>query len=289
MATLHIEKIHPDFGARITGVDMREPVDEAVMEEIRAAADDYSFLLFPDQDMDDDRQLAFTRRLGEPEPNHVVQGQEGRIVYFGTIGNVLDDGTKLGNDHKRTKFQTGNNLWHSDSSFRKVPSRFSIMCAYEVPDEGGRTEFVSERAAYERLPDAMKEKIDPLVAVHDYVFSRSKVGPDAVTPSHAASLPPVPQKLVRTNPRTGAKNFFIGSHAKEIAGWEFEESRALIEDLEARATEADHVYAHAWQPGDLVVWDNRCLLHRGSGYDADKYRRRMRQTRVAGTCSTLEE
>jgi alpha-ketoglutarate-dependent 2,4-dichlorophenoxyacetate dioxygenase len=289
MATLHIEKIHPDFGARITGVDMREPVDEAVMEEIRAAADEYSFLLFPDQDMDDDRQLAFTRRLGEPEPNHVVQGQEGRIVYFGTIGNVLDDGTKLGNDHKRTKFQTGNNLWHSDSSFRKVPSRFSIMCAYEVPDEGGRTEFVSERAAYERLPDAMKEKIDPLVAVHDYVFSRSKVGPDAVTPSHAASLPPVPQKLVRTNPRTGAKNFFIGSHAKEIAGWEFEESRALIEDLEARATEADHVYAHAWQPGDLVVWDNRCLLHRGSGYDADKYRRRMRQTRVAGTCSTLEE
>jgi alpha-ketoglutarate-dependent 2,4-dichlorophenoxyacetate dioxygenase len=289
MATLHIEKIHPDFGARITGVDMREPVDEAVMEEIRAAADEYSFLLFPDQDMDDDRQLAFTRRLGEPEPNHVVQGQEGRIVYFGTIGNVLDDGSKLGNDHKRTKFQTGNNLWHSDSSFRKVPSRFSIMCAYEVPDEGGRTEFVSERAAYERLPDAMKEKIDPLVAVHDYVFSRSKVGPDAVTPSHAASLPPVPQKLVRTNPRTGAKNFFIGSHAKEIAGWEFEESRALIEDLEARATEADHVYAHAWQPGDLVVWDNRCLLHRGSGYDADKYRRRMRQTRVAGTCSTLEE
>jgi alpha-ketoglutarate-dependent 2,4-dichlorophenoxyacetate dioxygenase len=163
------------------------------------------------------------------------------------------------------------------------------MCAYEVPDEGGRTEFVSERAAYARLPDAVKQKIEPLHAVHDYVFSRSKVGPDAVTPSHAASLPPVEQKLVRTNPRTGEKNFFVGSHAKEIAGWEFEESRVLIEDLEARATEAEHIYSHAWQPGDLVVWDNRCLLHRGSGYDADRYRRRMRQTRVAGTCSTLEE
>jgi len=289
MATLQIEKIHPDFGARITGVDMTKPVDEAAMAEIRAAADEYSFLCFPGQDMDDAKQLAFTRRLGEPEPNHVVQGQEGRIVYFGTIGNVLEDGTKLGNAHKRTIFQTGNNLWHSDSSFRKVPCTFSIMCAYEVPAQGGRTEFVSERAAYRRLPDAMKARIDPLIAVHDYVFSRSKVAPDAVTPSHAASLPPAPQKLVRRNPRTGEKNYYIGSHAKEIVGWTFEESRALIDDLQDRATRAEHVYSHAWKPGDLVVWDNRCLLHRGSGYDADKYRRLRRQTRVAGTGPTLDE
>lgn len=289
MATLRIEPIHPDFGARITGVDMGAPVDEVVMEQIRAAADEYSFLYFPDQEMDDARQLAFTRRLGEPEPNHVIQGQEGRIVYFGTIGNVMEDGSTLGNDHKRTIFQTGNNMWHSDSSFRTVPSKFSVMCAYEVPEEGGLTEFVSERAAYRRLPDATKARIDPLLAVHDYVFSRSKVAPDAVSPSHAASLPPVRQKLVRTNPRTGAKNYFVGSHAKEIVGWDFTESRALLDDLLARATEPGHIYSHAWRPGDLVVWDNRCLLHRGSGYDADKYRRRMRQTRVCGTGPTLEE
>jgi len=201
----------------------------------------------------------------------------------------MEDGSKLGNDHKRTIFQTGNNMWHSDSSFRTVPSKFSVMCAYEVPDEGGRTEFVSERAAYQRLPDAMKEQIDPLLAVHDYVFSRSKVAPDAVTPSHAASLPPVAQKLVRTNPRTGEKNYFVGSHAKEIAGWTFDESRALLDELLDRATQAEHIYSHAWRPGDLVVWDNRCLLHRGSGYDADKYRRRMRQTRVCGEGPTLEE
>ena len=289
MPTLHIEKIHPDFGARITGVDMRGPVAEDVMEEIRAAADEYSFLCFPDQQLDDARQLAFTRAFGEPEPNHVVQGQEGRIVYFGTIGNVMEDGSKLGNSHRHTIFQTGNNMWHSDSSFREVPSMFSIMCAYEVPEEGGLTEFVSERAAYRRLPDAMKAKIDPLVAVHDYVFSRSKVAPDAVTPSHAASLPPVGQKLVRRNPRTGEKNYYIGSHAKEIVGWGFDESRVLLDDLLERATRAEHVYSHAWRPGDLVVWDNRCLLHRGSGYDADKYRRRMRQTRVSGTGPTLDE
>ena len=289
MATLRIEPLHPEFGARITGVDLREPLPAETVGEIRAAIDDYSFLCFPDQPFDDERQLAFTRLLGEPEPNHVKLGQEGKIEYFGTIGNVLDDGSKLGNSHKRTVFQTGNNMWHSDSSFRPVPTYVSIMCAYEVPEEGGRTEYVSCRAAYRRLPDAMKATIDPLIAVHDYVFSRSKVAPDAVTPSHAASLPPVRQRLVRKNPRTGEKNYFIGSHAKEIEGWDFAESRALLDDLLERATGAEHIYSHAWRPRDLVIWDNRCLVHRGSGYDADKYRRRMRQTRVSGAGPTLEE
>jgi alpha-ketoglutarate-dependent 2,4-dichlorophenoxyacetate dioxygenase len=289
MATLDIEPLHPDFGAHITGVDLSAPLSGETIEEIRAAVDEYSLVFFPDQPFDDDRQLAFTRHLGEPEPNHVKLGQDGKIDYFGTIGNVQDDGTVLGNSHKRTIFQTGNNMWHTDSSFREVPAKLSIMCAYEVPDEGGATEFVSARAAYRRLPDDMKAKVDPLIAVHDYVFSRSKVGPDAVTPSHAASLPPVQQKLVRANPRTGEKNYFVGSHAKEIVGWSFEESRTLLDDLLDRMTRAEHVYSHAWKPGDLVIWDNRCLLHRGSGYDADKYRRYMRQTRVRGAGSTLTE
>lgn len=289
MATLTIEPLHPEFGARITGVDLRGPLPAETVNEIRAAIDGYSFLCFPGQPFDDARQLAFTRSLGEPEPNHVKLGQEGKVEYFGAIGNVQDDGGKVGNSHKRTVFQTGNNMWHSDSSFRPVPTYVSIMCAYEVPAEGGRTEYVSTRAAYRRLPEPMKAKIDPLIAVHDYVFSRSKVAPDAVSPSHAASLPPVRQKLVRTNPGTGAKNYFVGSHAKEIEGWRFEDSRALLDDLLARATGPEHIYSHAWRPGDLVIWDNRCLVHRGSGYDADKYRRRMRQTRVGGARPTLEE
>lgn len=286
---LRIEPLHPDFGARITGVALDRPLPDETVEEIRASIDDYSFLCFPDQAMDDAKQLALTQSLGEPEPSHVKLGQEGKIDYFGTIGNVLEDGSRLGNSHKRTVFQTGNNMWHSDSSFRPVPTYVSIMCAYEVPEEGGRTEFVSCRAAYGRLPDDRKEAIDPLIAVHDYVFSRSKVGPDAVTASHAASLPPVRQKLVRKNPRTGAKNYFVGSHAKEIEGWGFEESRALLDDLLASATRPEDIYSHAWQPGEVVIWDNRCLVHRGSGYDADKYRRRMRQTRVCGAGPTLEE
>jgi alpha-ketoglutarate-dependent 2,4-dichlorophenoxyacetate dioxygenase len=286
---LTIEPLHPDLGARITGVDLGAPLAQDAVDAIRAAIDDFSFLCFPDQEMDDAKQLAFTRTLGGPEPNHVKLGQEGKIEYFGTIGNVLEDGSKLGNDHKRTVFQTGNNMWHSDSSFRPVPTYVSILCAYEVPTEGGLTQFASGRVGYRRLPEATKETIDPLVAVHDYVFSRSKVAPDAVTPAHAASLPPVRQRLVRTNPGTGAKGYFVGSHVKEIEGWRFEDSRVLLDDLLARATEPAHVYTHAYRPGDVVIWDNRCLVHRGSGYDADKYRRRMRQTRVCGAGPTLEE
>ncbi len=289
MAALTIEKIHPDFGARVTGVDLREPLTDEVVEEIRAAIDDYSFLCFPDQPFDDEHQLAVTAALGEPEPSHVKLGQEGVIEYFGTIGNVQPDGSTLGNADKKVVFQTGNNMWHSDSSFREVPTYVSIMCAYEVPEEGGRTEYISTRAAYSRLPEDMKSRIDPLIAIHDYTFSRSKVSPDAVTPSHSASLPPVKQKLVRTNPRNGARNYFVGSHAKAIDGWSDAESRELLDDLLERAVGEEHVYSHAWRPGDLVIWDNRCLLHRGSGYDADKYRRYMRQTRVSGAGPTRDE
>lgn len=289
MSALKIEALHPDFGGRITGIDLRAPISHATVDEIRAAIDDYSFVCFPGQNFDDAAQLAFTRLLGEPEESHVKLGEEGKVEYFGTIGNVQPDGTVYGNDHKKTIFLTGNNLWHSDSSFRKVPAYFSIMCAYEVPEEGGETEFISQRAAYARLPQERKEQLDPLVAVHDYVFSRSKVAPDAVSPSLAASLPPMKQRLVRRNPRSGARNFYVGSHAKEIDGWTLEKSRQLLDGLLEEATQPAHIYAHAWQPGDLVIWDNRCLLHRGTGYDADKYRRRMRQTRVKGNCNTLEE
>lgn len=289
MGLPNVEPLHPDFGARITGLDLHQPLSEEAVADIRQAIDQYSFLCFPKQQVDDDMHLAFTRRLGEPEPNHVKLGQDGIVEYFGTIGNVQEDGSALGNDHQKTRFQTGNNLWHSDSSFRDVPTYVSIMCAYEVPDEGGRTEFISERAAYARLPEETKDVVDPLIAIHDYVFSRSKVGPDAVTPSHAASLPPVRQKLVRRNSFTGEKNIFVGSHAKEIEGWEYDKSRELLDDLVEQATKDEYIYSHAWQPGDMVIWDNRCLLHRGSGYDADKYRRRMRQTRVKGAGSTLEE
>jgi alpha-ketoglutarate-dependent 2,4-dichlorophenoxyacetate dioxygenase len=282
-----IKEIHKDFGAQISNVDLSISITKQDVEAILKAIDDFSFLIFPNQSLQDDSHLEFTKLLGTPEPNHVAQGRDGIINYFGTIGNVQANGTVQGNNHQQTKFLTGNNLWHTDSSFRKVPSFVSIMMAYEVPEEGGETQFVSARSAYARLPDYMKEKIDPLEVIHDYVFSRSKVA--EVDPKHAASLPPITQRLVRENPNTGAKNFYIGSHAKEIVGWNYEDSRSLLDELLAGTVVDANVYTHAWKPGDLVIWDNRCILHRGTGYDADKYRRFMRQTRVAGLGPTTEE
>ncbi len=282
-----IKEIRNDFGAQISNVDLSISIKKEDIKAILKAIDDFSFLIFPDQSLSDDSHLEFTKLLGTPEPNHVAQGRDGIINYFGTIGNVQPDGTVQGNNHQHTKFLTGNNMWHTDSSFRKIPSFVSIMMAYEVPEEGGETQFVSARSAYARLPDDMKEKIDPLEVIHDYVFSRSKVA--EVDPKHAASLPPITQKLVRRNPNTGAKNFYIGSHAKEILGWNYDDSRLLLDELLAETVADEYVYTHTWQPGDLVIWDNRCILHRGTGYDADKYRRFMRQTRVAGSGPTLEE
>ncbi len=289
MVSPNFEPLHSDFGARVTGLDLGDGLSASAVSEIERAIDDFSFLWFPEQSVSDDMQLAFTKLLGEPEPSHVKLGQEGVIEYFISVGNVQDDGSVFGNDHPKTRFSTGNNMWHSDSSFREVPTYVSIMCAYEVPGEGGMTQYVSQRAAYNRLTEKTQVDIDPLIAIHDYVFSRSKVGDDAVTPSHANSLPPVRQKLVRKNSATGERNFYVGSHAREIEGWGFAESRDLLDDLLARTTEREHIYEHIWSPGDLVIWDNRCLLHRGNGYDADKYRRRMRQTRVQGAGSTLQE
>ena len=286
MAQLRYEELHPEFGVRIHGVDVSGPLAADLVAEINAAVDRYSFVCFPDQTMDDDRQLALTRQLGTPEPSHTSVG---RIEYFGTIGNVQPDGTVLGNSHKKTIFLTGNNMWHSDASFKPVPAFLSIMCAYETPSEGGITMFVSLRAAYQRLSAERKAELDPLIAIHDYVHSRSKVAPDAVSPELAASLPPVRQRLVRTNPVTGAKNLFLGSHVREIEGMEPAVGRALIDALTEEAIRPEHVWHHAWQPGEVVLWDNRCLLHAGNGYDADRHRRYMRQTRVSGACSSLEK
>ncbi len=287
MGQLRFEPLHNELGARVTGIDLTRELTAETLAAIRDAMDEYSLLCFPDQPMTDEAQLALTRGLGEPEPEHVKFGATGVVDYFGTVGNVVDSQTKKGNDDPHTRYQTGNNLWHSDSSFREVPSLFSINHAYEVPGEGGATEFASMRAGYSRLPEDMRETIDPLHVLHDYVFSRAQVAP--VDPNHAASLPPIEHRLVRTNPGNGRKNYYVGSHARSIIGWTGIESRKLIDDLLARTTGPQHVYAHQWQVGDTVIWDNRCLLHRGAGYDADRWRRRMRQTRVSGLGPTLSE
>ena len=287
MSSTECKQLHKDFGLMVTGLSLKDDLSNIEVLQIKEWIDNYSLVVFPSQHLNDQSHLKFTKKLGEPEPNHVSLGRDGVVNYFGTIGNVQSDGSVAGNSHKQTRFLTGNNMWHSDSSFRKVPSFVSIMSVYEVPEHGGDTEYVSARAAYSRLSSEVRDLIEPLEVIHDYVFSRSKVAD--VDPAHAASLPPVHQKLVRKNPANKKKNYYIGSHAKSIAGWAEDAGRELLDDLLVKATQPECIYTHEWQPGDLVIWDNRCLLHRGKGYDADKYRRLMRQTRVRGSGPTLDE
>ena len=284
---LTFDPIHPDFGAGVTGVDLASELDDEAVAALREAIDTHSLLHFPGQEMTDEAQLALTRCLGEPEPNHVLFGKTGKIEFFGTIGNVIDADRKRDESDPLTRNQKGNNLWHSDSSFRLVPSYVSILHAYEVPGEGGETEYVSQRAAHGRLEASRQAEIDELQVLHDYVFSRTQVAP--VDPNHAASLPPIPQRLVRANPGNGAKNYYVGSHARSIVGWSGIDSRRLIDELNEGATRPEDAYSHRWSPGDTVIYDNRCMLHRGAGYDANRWRRYMRQTRVMGAGPTLDE
>ena len=266
------EPLHEDFGARVRGIDLTRDLDPSAVTTIRDAMDRYSVLVFPEQAMSDQAQLALTRKL---------------VEYFATIGNVIDARNHKGNDDPHTRYQRGNNLWHSDSSFRLVPTKFSINHSYEAPGEGGETEFASQRAAYARLPAQRTAEIDPLLVLHDYVFSRSQVAP--VDPNHAASLPPIEHRLVRVNPANGAKNYYVGSHARSIVGWSGIDGRRLIDELCAFATAPERIYRHRWRAGDTVMWDNRCVLHRGTGFDANRWRRLMRQTRVAGDGPTRSE
>ncbi|MDP6388878.1 MAG: TauD/TfdA family dioxygenase [Alphaproteobacteria bacterium] len=284
---LELTELHDDFGAEIAGIDLANGIGDALFEEIELAFNCYSVLVLRGQTLDDDSQIEFSRRFGPLEIATPTYANTGEVTPIGRVSNVDADGNKLPADHTRVKYLTGNLMWHSDSSFKETPALASLLSAREVPPEGGDTEFVSQRAAYARLPDNLKAKIDDLVVIHDFVFSRGKISEDAVTPEHEKLVPPVEQRLVRTNPMTGEKNYFVGSHAHLIAGWPEAESRALIEDLIQRAVRPEDIYLHRWQPGDLVIWDNRCVLHRGRPFDADKYRRVLHRTTVAGAGPSL--
>ena len=286
-ATPRFEPLHAEFGARVSGVDLSKDLDEATFALIDDGINRYSFLLFEDQDMDDATHIAFTRRFGQLEEEHVAYYSRGEITYIGRVGNINPDGTRV--DARQVMASTGNEMWHTDSSFREIPAMYSILSAYEVPDEAGETEFASARAAWNRLDDDTRSLIEGRVGIHDYIYSRTKVSEDAVNEGQRTYMHPVRQRLVRQNPVTGEKNYFVASHLREIEGMDAAESRALIDRLMAEATRPESVYRHRWRAGDFVIWDNRCLLHRGCGYDAEKYRRRMHQTRVRCPGPSLAE
>ncbi len=286
-STVAIAPLHAEFGARVVGVDLSQPLDDGSFEMIDSAINRYSILLFKGQAMNDAAHLDFTRRFGPLEEEHVSYYSRGEITYIGLVGNVDADGNQA--TAQRVRSARGNEMWHSDSSFREIPALYSILCVYEVPDEGGETEFASARAAWARLDDATRESIHDRIGIHDYIYSRTKVSEDAVNIGQRTYMHPVRQRLVRQNPVTRDKNVYLGSHVKQIEGMPEQKAKPLINRLIDEVTRDESVCRHRWQPGDVMIWDNRCVLHRGCGYDAEKYRRRMHQTRVRGPCPSLAE
>ena len=276
--TLTVTPLRADFVARVTGLGALDDLDDGTFAKLRRALDDHSVLILPGQPMDDARQIAFSRRWGPMEPTKGVNPASGTV--FARQSNLdIRSGEVIPPDDRRMAYQKGNYQWHADSTFKRVPSLCSILTAREVPPEGGNTEFVSTRAAWDALPEDLKALVEDLVVEHDFSVSRARVG-FTFTPEEAAHYPPVWHPLVQTNPVTGRRSLLIGAHASRIVGWPLDEGRDLLDDLLSRATRAEAIHSHAWQHGDVVIWDNRATLHRATAYDSVRYRRLMQRTTI---------
>ena len=293
-APVTISPAHPAFAAEVSGVDLTRRLDDATFERIAVAFDDYSVLVFRGQALSDEQQMAFSERWGPLETTVRTLGGEDRLgAHIVDLSNTDPDGKLMGWDDRRMLYQSGNQLWHSDSSFKPVPAHSSALSARVIPPEGGETEFASMRVAYEHLAedlhldDNVRRDLDRLIVVHSFGFSRSMIDPGIGT-EIGRDYPPVRHALVRANPRNGRRSLYIGSHAWFIEGIGLDESRILIARLLEQTTRPDRVYRHRWQVGDLVMWDNRCVLHRGRPWDSARYKRVMHRTTVAGDGATAD-
>lgn len=282
-----IKPLHPSFGAEIGGVDIRAGVDDETFAEVEAAFDTYSVLVFPDQQIDDAQQIAFSKRFGPLET--MLKGMNGEDRYLAHLGNI-DPATDaiIATDDTRMQRQVSNELWHTDSSFKPVGAMASLLHGREVPPVGGETSFASMRMAYDALSPDRQAELERLAAEHWFVYSRSlTVKDDFLTDEQKAQTPPVPQALVVENERNGRKAIYMASHAYRVLGWDYDRGRAFLDALQAHATQDAFVYHHAWRQWDLVMWDNRAVQHRGNDFDRRNHRRVMVRATVAGKAPTI--
>ena len=278
---IRVTALTPIFAARVEGVDITQPVGDAEWKVIRAAFEEHSVLVFHDAPLDDAAQIAFSERFGALEITRSINPAAG--TPFARQSNLdIKTGEAIPPDDRRMVYQLANMLWHSDSSFKAVPSLCSLLSARIVPPEGGATEFASTRAAYPSLPDALKRRVEGAVAVHDFGWSRDQIRPGFFTAEERGVYPPVRHPLVRANPVNGRKSLFLGAHASHVEGLPLDEGRALLRELLEHVTRPEFRYRHAWRAHDLVIWDNRCVLHRATPYDSVRYQRLLQRTTVSG-------
>lgn len=282
-----ITKLHPLFAVEITGLDLREPLSEADFATVTQTFDEQSVMVFRDQRLTDAQQIAFSERFGVLEI--MQKGALGAATVLAGISNVdPQTDTVLDRADPRMLRQFSNELWHTDSSFKATSAKASLLHAREVPPQGGATHFASLRAAWDALPEQLQQHCERLAAEHNFVYSRSiTIDDDFLSDEQKAEVPPVPQALVVRNPRSQRKSLYLASHASHILGMPREEGRALLDELTAHATQLQFVYSHQWRQWDLVVWDNRATMHKGSRYEYGQHRRVMVRTTVAGDAPTL--
>jgi len=287
-----IRQIHPVFVGEVSGVDISKPLSREDVAAIEAGMDQYAVLVFHDQKLTDDEQMAFTRNFGAIEDargGNVTKPQDKRLaVGMNDVSNLGKDGKPLPRDSRQRLFNLGNMLWHSDSSFRPIPAKYSLLSARIVNKKGGNTEFAHMGAAYEALDDDTKREIEDLVCEHSLMYSRGSLGFLDYTEEEKAMFKPVRQRLVRRHPVTGRKSLYLASHAGGIVGMPMPEARMLLRDLNEHATQPRFVYVHTWKLDDLVIWDNRQTVHRVRRYD-ESQPRDMRRTTVAGDAPTVAQ
>ena len=271
---------------------MTKPLPPEDAAAIHAGMDEYAVLVFRDQHITDEQQLAFTLSLGEIEPpsRASLRAEDDYRLpnTFADVSNLDKENKPMARDDRRRLFAIGNQLWHSDSSFKKTPAKYSLLHARSVPSKGGNTEFADMRAAYDALDDETKAQVEDLVCEHSQIYSRQQIGFFDLTDVERERFAPARQTLVRTHPVTGRKSLYLASHAGGIVGWPVPEARLFLRDLVEHATQPQFVYAHEWRVGDLVMWDNRQTMHRARSYPVDEPRD-MRRTTLAGDAPTVEQ
>jgi alpha-ketoglutarate-dependent 2,4-dichlorophenoxyacetate dioxygenase len=287
-----LRQIGPCFAAEVSGLDLTRPLTPAEVAAVHAGMDRYAVLVFHDQTLDDEQQLAFTRLLGDLERaigTSLRAPDELRLpTTFADVSNLDKNQNVFARDDRRRLFGLGNRLWHSDSSFKVVPAKYSILHARSVPSKGGNTEFAYMVAAYDALDDETRAAVEGLVCEHSQIFSRQQLGFTDFTDEERARFAPVRQTLVRTHPVTGRKSLYLSSHAGGIVGWPVPEARSFLRDLVEHATQRQFVYAHRWTVGDLVMWDNRQTMHRARPFPAHEPRD-MRRTTLVGDGPTAAQ
>ena len=284
-----VSAMTPTFAAEVGDVDLTRQLSKTDFETLQDAFWKYAVLIFPDQQLTPEQQLAFSTNWGPVEKDRTLAGPRRLPNEFADISNLSNDGNIWADTSRERMFKAGNKLWHTDSSFKYLPSLCSLLYSRVVAPIGGHTEFADQRAAYDALPEAMKKKLHDLVVEHWIVHSRRRNGFTEFVEEERTRLPPVPQVLIRTIPQNKRKSLFVASHAGRIFGMPDVEGRALIDELIAHVTQRQFVYTHRWRKNELVMWDNRCTMHRGTDYDDLRYVRDMARVTISDIANSCEQ